>query len=414
MGQRPWSVPVVAALIATLGLVAVGSYSASAQSLRPMPTVYSGQATAGGSSLPEAFLIVARVGAYQSQPVAVKDGSYTSLTVGPPDTSFSGMTVTFHLGRDTLENYNNRLEALMVGVVPTTEEIGRAFEGGTQAQETATFVATGLPQTKSNFNLTFPKLPDPTPTPTPIPPTLTPTPRVAFPGVFHGLLIIAGGRVPEHAALVAQIGSYESLPALIQGGAYRNLVVDPDDSSLEGRVIEFFLNGVKSRNTAEYVSGATRRNFDLVFTGLPTPTPTPTPTITPSPSPTPSPTPTSTPVPPTPTNSPTPTATLIPTPTATPVPPTTTPTKTPVPPTVTPRPTVTPTATPVTPTSTPVPPTPTATVVVPTPEPTPEPEGGGVCGSNAGHTPLRAGLGNILFLLGPLALIAGQRKLRHR
>jgi hypothetical protein len=362
--------------------------------------------------VPDGFLIVARVGAYQSQPIAVKDGRYTGLTVGPPDTSFNQITITFHLGRDTLENYTNRLEALMLGVDPTMEEIGRAFEGGVQAQETVTHLSTGLPVIKSNFNLTFPKLPDPAPTPTPIPPTVAPTPRMAFPGVFHGLLIVAGGRVPEDATLVARIGSYESLPALIQSGAYRNLVVDPDDSSLVGRVIEFFLNGVKSRNTAEYVSGATRRNFDLVFTGLPTPTPT----ITPSPSPT----PTSTPVPPTPTNSPTPTATLIPTPTASPVPPTATPTKTPVLPTVTPRPTVTPTATPVTPTSTPVPPTPTATVVVPTPEPTPEPtptpepEGGGVCGSNAGHTPLRAGLGNVLFLLGPLALIAGQRRLRHR
>jgi len=405
MGWRPWSLP-VAALIATLGLVATSSYPASAQSPPPLPTIYSGQATAGGSPVPDGFLIVARVGAHQSQPVAVNDGSYTSLTVGPPDTSFSRLTVTFHLD-------------------------------GVQAEETAVHMSSGLPIVKSNFNLTFPKLPDPTPTPTPIPPTVTPTPPTAFPGVFDGLLIVAGGRVPENATLVARIGSYESLPAFIQGEAYRNLVVDPNDSSLIGQVIEFFLNGVKSRSTAEYVSGATRRNFDVVFTGLPTPTPTPTPTITPSPSPTPPPTPsptppptptptpspTPTPVPTTPPNSPTPTATLPPTPTETPVPPTATPTKTPVQPTMTPvqptmtpHPTVDPTATPVTPTSTPVPPTPTATVVVPTPDPTPtpEPEGGGVCGSNAGHTPLRAGVGNVLFLLGPLILIAGQRRLRRR
>ncbi len=254
--------------------------------------------------------------------------------VSPPGVAFSGRPVTFHLG-------------------------------DVQAMETGTYRSAGRPEIKTGFNLTFPSVPEPTPTPPPVPPTPTVKPVQALPGVFSGTIVVAGGTVPAEAVLVARIGSYESLPASIQGESYRNLVVDPGDTSALGQAVEFFLNGVKSRNDVSYESGMQRHDFDLVFTGLPTPTPTVTPV---PPTATPEPTATPTPVPPTPT--PEPTATATPLPTATPVP------------TATPEPTAT--ATPA-PTATPEPamapptPAPTATPVptaTPAPTATSEPDGG--------------------------------------
>ena len=198
-------------------------------------------------------------------------------------------------------------------------------------------------------------LPAPTPTPTPEPtptPTITPTPQAAFPAVYSGPIIIAGGTVPENAIIIAQLGAYESLPAVISGNSYLNLVVAPNDHTLLGKPITFLLNGHPAEGADAYTSGKIDQNFPLVFVGLPQPTSTPTPTSTPIP------VPTSAPTPPTPTSTPTP---APPTSTPTPVPPTSTPT----PPTPTSTPTPTPTSTP-----TPVPPTSTPTPVPPTNTPT--------------------------------------------
>jgi hypothetical protein len=365
--------PIVVAMVLAGALLAVFANTAHAQALRPAPTIYSGTATVDGSPVPGGLLIVARVGAYQSPPVVVKDGRYERVTVGPPDTTFNRMTVTFHLD-------------------------------GVQAGETDTFAAGGLPQVKNDFNLTFPRLPEPTPTPTPVPtdtPTPTPTPQVALPAFYSGAVVIAGGSMPADARLVARISDYESFPALIDGDDYRGLVVDPDDFGVIGQTIEFFLNGVKSRNTDIYRSGAAVRQFDLVFVGIPTPTPTPTSTPVP---PTATPTPTSTP---TPTLTPAPTATPSPTPTASPTPIET------AAPTRTPRPTRTPTAVP---TSSPTP-SPTAMPsVIPTappassPRPTPVPAGGGCFA--ALDAPLSAGIANVLLLIAPAGMIAGYRRMR--
>ena len=340
MRRTAWLAGIAGALIVAAIFAAVLPDSSNAQGLPPPPTIYSGAATAEGAPVPDGLLISARVGSYQSEPVAIKNGRYTALTVGPGDATFSGKTVTFHLD-------------------------------GVQALRTDTYIAGGLPTVKLNFGLTFPKLPEPTPTPTPEPtntPVPTPTPMVALPAVYSGFIAIARAEVPEGATLVARIGQYESPRALIEGDEYKSLVVDPDDFNLLGDTIEFFLNGVQSKTTDIYRSGSFNRDFDLVFIGVPTPTPVP-------------PTPTPTPLPPTP------------------MPPMATPT---------PPPTATPTATP-------VPPTPTATAVIVSPEttPTPEPSGGGGCSPSPGHTPALAGLGNILFLLAPLALIAGYRRWRR-
>ena len=351
-----------------------------AQGLPPAPFIYSGSATAGGAPVPNGFTIRARVGSYVSDPAAIVDGGFELLTVNPADTAFNNVEIVFLLG-------------------------------DVQADQTDTFRVVGFPLLNLEFDLTFPKLPDPTPTPSPIPPTVTPTPRVALPAAYAGQIIVAGAQVPESAVLVARIGDdYESLPALVNSetGQYIGLVVDPDNFNLLGRTIEFYLNGSRSGTTATYQGGASERDFVLIFTDLPSPTPTPLP-------PTATPTATPTPLPPTATA----TATPTPTPTPTTVPATPTPTASPVPSTRTPTP-VPPTSTPVPPTSTPTPPpstaTPTATAAPPAPEQaatdTPEANGGG-CGSTFGRTPPLTGLVNMLLLFAPLGLIATLRQRRR-
>ena len=349
----------------------------------PIPATYSGGATSAGVPVPDGLIITARIEDYTSVPVVVEAGRYDFLQVGPPDATYSGKTITFHLD-------------------------------GVQADQTDSFRAGSA---KLSFNLTFPRIPEPTPTPSPIPtatPIPTPTPMVALPAVYSGLIIIAGGTVPEGAVLVAQVGPYQSLPAVIEGEGYRNLVVDPDDLSLVGQPVEFFLNGGKSRTSDLYRSGSFNRDFDLVFVEVPTPTATPTPpTATRAP-----PTATLAPLMATPTAVP-PTATSSPTP----VPPTATPSPTPVPlepePTATPTPVApTPTQPPVSPTATPTeesttPTSATASATLEAATPSPEPSGGGGCGSTYGQASPMAGAGNLMFLLAPLALIVGWRSRRQ-
>ena len=381
MKLNRWGVAIVG-LVTTAVAVAVAAAALAlparevgAQGLPAAPFIYSGSVTVAGAPAPDGFFITARINGYESERVTTADGRYSSLTVSPPQdstSSFVNKTITFHLE-------------------------------GVRAEETDTFKAAGLPIIDASFNLTFPQLPVPTPTVTPIPPTVTPTPVVALPAVYSGALVVAGGTVPAGAVLEARIGVYRSAPAVIQGEGYINLVVDPQDLSLVGGTIEFFLNGVKSSITQTYQSGSFTRGFDLVFAALPTPTPT---LLPPTPTPVP---PTATPVPPTPTPVP---------PSATPIPPTPVPpTATPVPPTPTPVP---PTATSVPPTPTPVPPTPTTAAVVaapaaaapPTPNPTAEPTNGDCLA--ASNAPLAAGLANVLLLVAPLGMIAGFRRSRRR
>ena len=342
----------------------------------PAPSVYRGALTAGGLPVPDGLTIVARIApGYETQPVTVTNGRYSLLIVAPPDRTYLDKPITFHLD-------------------------------GVQALETDRFQAakSGPGNTPLVLNLRFSRLPEPTPTTTPEPtatPTLTPTPQVALPGVYSGSVVVAGIRVPPGSQLVARIGEYESFPAVIEeDDTYRNLVVDPHEFGLIGDTVTFYLNGVLSRTTDPYESGSIKKEFDLVFVGVPTATPTatatpvpPTPTPTPTATPTPVPTATPTPVPPTPTPTPTATPTPVPTATPTPVPPT---------PTPTPRPTETPT-----PTSTPTPPAavvPFVTTTAPAP-----PAGQCIAVSGA---PLAAGLANLLFLIAPAGMILGYRRLR--
>lgn len=361
MRQRAWFRLAIGATAVMATLVAGLLGTARAQTPPPIPAIYSGNVTVAGSPAPDGLLITAHISAvgvpsattteYISEPVAIKNGRFEALTVAPPDVNYAGRAVTFHLD-------------------------------GEQATQTDLFQ---FQKINLKFDLTFAKLPAPTPTPTPVPtstPIPTATPVTAQPSIYFGAIVVAGATVPPGAVLVARIGPYQSEKALIDGDKFSNLVVLPADLSLVGKPVEFYLNGVKSSVVDIYESGRTKRDLQLVFVGVPTPTATNTPVP-------PTPTPTSTPVPPTAT--------------ATPLPPTVTPT-------ITPRPTATaiPTRTP---TATPVPPTPTA-VVVPTATATPAPSGG-VCGSNYGTASAVAGVGNVLLLLAPLALIAGYRRWRR-
>jgi len=347
----------------------------------PAPTIYRGAVTVSGQPVPDGFPIVARVKDYQSQLVRVSNGRYSLLIVAPPDQSYVDKLLTFHMD-DVQADQTDK------------------YTPGKQG------VTLGSPLV---LDLTFAKIPDATPTPTPVPtdtPTMTPTIELAFPMVYSGTVVVAGFAVPPGSQLVARIGGYESIPALLgENDTYRSLVVDPENIALAGETIEFFLNGVKSRTTDHYRNGSINKDFVLVFIGVPTATPTPTPTLLP-PTSTPTPTPTATPSP-----TPTPTATPMPTPTATATPTrTATPTHTPIP-----RPTRRPTATASpTPTETP-PPTPTS-VLATSPTATPVPVGG-QCIAVAG-APLTAGLANLLFLFAPLGMIVGYKRVkrdrRHR
>ena len=359
---------------AALALVAGATSMAPAAAQVPafQAFIYSGAVTSGGLPAPDGSTVTAHIGGFASLGVVVENGEYSALTVLPPGASSLDKTITFRLN------------------------------GLVAAEETDTFRASGVPVSQRNFDLTFPALPASTATPTATP---TPTPIVALPSVYSGFAVVAGGEVPEDATLVGRMGEYESLPALFDGDTYRNLVIDPGDIGRVGQTVEFFLNGVRSRNTDAYKSGASVRDFDLVFVGLPTPTATLTPT----------------PVPPTatPTRTPRPTATATVTPTAPPSPtptPTVRSTQTRVPfatPTFTPTavPTDTPTAVPTathTPTAAPALQPAAAPPALPTAAATAE-ETGGSCFAADG-VPLSAAVANLLMMGAPLGLIAGVKR----
>ena len=359
------------------------------------PMSFSGTATVNGAPLPDCTFIYAKVGESVSRFVPVVGGVYTGLTISA-DSDTPNQLVTFHLAEDLM------------------------------AAETAPYFYTQAPADpptlifKTGFTLTFPHLvtPSPTPTNTPVPvgpptntplpapatPTPTPTPLTAEPAVYlGGPVIVAGGGVPEGAQLTARIGDeYISIPAVVVGQNYVNLVVDPKSSSFIGRRIEFYLNGVKAATVDTFESGALKPAFPITFVDFPTPIPTPTdtptpvpPTATPVPTDTPTPIPTDTPTP-VPTDTPTPTPTLRPTRTPIPM----LPTATPRPPTSTPAPTVTPRP----PTSTPAP---TATA-------TPEPSGGFLgCGRSDDPTPAASAAANLLLLAAPLGAAYGARRFRR-
>lgn len=424
---------IVGSLLITILLVRMVGGSAEAQQFPPFPWIYIGNATVGGSPVPDGFEIVAKILDYESRPIVVKDGRYAGLTVGPPNRDYTGEKIIFYLQGVRAEQ---------------TEEV---------------FKNLGTPVVRRGFDLTFPNLPVPTatptstptpvtPSPTPtvtptprptatltpvpptpthtaVPPTPTPTPDVTRPVVYSGEIFVAGNKVPKGAVLVARVGEYESPPALLEEDSYRNLVMIPNDLSLIGRSVEFFLDGVKSITTDVYSGTKMASGFDLVFVGFPTATPVPNPTGTPIPTVS----PTFTAVPTiaprlTPTSTPTltPTVTRTPSPTPEPptvVPPTSTPTSAPEA-TQTPEPTTTPTPQ----RETPVPPPLVVGKPVigeevvgkgevfreePATSPAPTNGTGGGCLPTL-NISFGAAFGNLMFLGLPLAMVFGIRKSKRR
>ena len=358
MRRDMWIAAGVTVFVAVAFALTAARDHASAQGLPPSSVTYSGTATAGGSPVPDGYVVTARIGDYLSQPIQVKDGYYVGLQVAAPTTAHVGREITFLIGDEP-------------------------------ANEKDAYHPTGTPSFK-RLNLTFGRLPSVTPTPvatatptaeageTPVaPPSPPPGGGVPNASTYSGRLSAAGAEIPEGMELVARIGSYASEPALVKGDSYSGLVVNPTDASFVGREIEFFLGGIRSATTAAFTGGEFIDNFTLVFFGFPTPTPVP-PAATPTPTrvpPTPAP---PTPVPPT-AVPPTPAAPTAVPPTAvpptpvppTPVPPTPVP-PTPVPPTPVPPSAVPPTAVP--PTAVPptaVPPTPAPPQPAPTATPPP-------------------------------------------
>ena len=210
-----------------------------------LPSVYSGQLVASGGVVPKGAELVARVGSYVSPPALVEGQGYRNLVVDPGNVAMVGREVAF----------------LLNGVVAQTTD---TYISGTR---------------NSDFLIAFPALPTPEPTPTP---TSVSTPEVALPSVYSGDLVVSGGVVPEGAELVARVGSYVSLPALVEGQGYRNLVVDPGNVAMVGREVAFLLNGVVAQTTDTYISGTRNSDFLIAFPALPTPEPTSTPTAEPT------------------------------------------------------------------------------------------------------------------------------------
>ena len=142
-------------------------------------------------------------------------------------------------------------------------------------------------------------------------------PQPFFQDFFSGTVLVQGSPPPEGTLLVACIDGcdtgFESVPyALKADGTFAQLEVNPDDETLVGRPITFYLvnefGRTRAVETRPYIGVFDFYVQDLTFVEpMPVPPPTPTPTPTPRPTPTLKPLPTLKPIP---TPRPTPTASL--------------------------------------------------------------------------------------------------------
>ncbi len=143
------------------------------------PSVYAGRLATAGTELPQDVMLVARIGAYESDPALVTGDKYTNLVVAPSDAGFVGRTIEFFLngvrsatettfnGGEFIDNLN-----LVFFGFPTATPAPVA----TEAPPVAT--ATAAPPTPTPV----PPTPTPVPpTPTPVPPTPTPVPPTPTP-----------------------------------------------------------------------------------------------------------------------------------------------------------------------------------------------------------------------------------------
>ena len=132
-------------------------------------------------------------------------------------------------------------------------------------------------------------------------------PQPFFQDFFSGTVLVEGSPPPEGTLLVACIdgcdaGFESALYALKADGKFAQLEVNPDDETLVGRPITFYLlnefGRVRAIETKAYIGVFNFYVQDLTFVEpMPVPPPTPAPTPTPRPTPTPTPTPTPRPTP---------------------------------------------------------------------------------------------------------------------
>jgi hypothetical protein len=89
--------PLVAAVVLLAALLAPSMALAQEGGPPGLPVIYSGEVYVDGQLLAEESQLTARVGDWESQPVAVRDGKFELLVAGPPSVAYVGRDVTFHL-----------------------------------------------------------------------------------------------------------------------------------------------------------------------------------------------------------------------------------------------------------------------------------------------------------------------------
>ena len=115
-------------------------------------------------------------------------------------------------------------------------------------------------------------------------------PQPFFYDLFSGRVTVQGAPAPTGTTLVACVDDcrtvFESPPVnLGEGGAYGELKVGPEDRSLVGHTISFFLvnqfGRIRAAETVDFKGVVEMYSLDLTFAD-PIPVPTPTPTVTPT------------------------------------------------------------------------------------------------------------------------------------
>ena len=258
-------------------------------------TLYQGWVTVAGEPAEDGLEIKARIvgTAYVSGTVQTSGGRYIALKVGPVEGA-NGSKLEF-----ILEDQ----------VVATTQDTYALPNCGSDP----------CPSSRV-FDINFSAGPVP---PTPVP---------SLPARYSGFMSADGQTPSDSAPFTVRIGSnYEVKDGRVVGGDF-SVIVDPQDMSLSGTPVEFFLYDVKASQSVAYQPGAIVRDLWLTFAGVPTPIPVST--ATPEPTAEPTATPEATAVPtlapaavPTPVSTAVPTAvaasvsTVVPTAVSTPIPP---------------------------------------------------------------------------------------------
>jgi hypothetical protein len=417
-----YKIVVMCALLVTLGGLLIKSVEAQ---VPPIPSFLGGQVIVTGKAMVTGYSLTARVGAYETEGVLVKN-NFFNLVVAPRESKDIGKPISFWLGGNVEStgvmiyeekvSVQGSLVTLKYGPINDLSNDGLVDSSDVIVKVNGTVVEVRDVNSRSrvvtlenapsmgsavyveysakqmsfntgivnmNVGILFPALPEPTPTPTTIPPiptaTAVPAPPTRVP-TSTAVPTPTLTSIPATATPVAGIVVFSGVIAA------PGVVTIPEDSTLVAKIGDYVSSpAVIQGNQYTNLVVAPRRselvgeNIEFILNGVNARRTEiyrssgivdgfdlvfiglPTPTLSPVP------TETSTPVPP-----PVATATpmvIPPTSTATLVPPTSVPQPTP-----SPAPTIGPTAT-YSPTSTPIPPTVTTVPIIPTIPPITEASG---------------------------------------